>query len=148
MLKSEKINIALAQIAPKLGDLKSNLEKHLHYIEKAKKEKADLVVFPELSLTGYSLKDAVYDVAMKSDDKFLNNSFKKIIKVIYSWRNQFVHEAQIPPFRETAVCGGVYKKNKKSPEKRIVVLLTTKELKPIFERMIKKHFDKYQFYED
>ena len=41
------------------------------HIQQAKKEKADLVVFPELSLTGYSLKDAVYDVAMKNDDSFL-----------------------------------------------------------------------------
>ena len=64
MLKNEIINIALAQINPKLGDMKSNLDKHLDFIQKAKKEKADLVVFPELSLTGYALKDAVYDVAM------------------------------------------------------------------------------------
>lgn len=71
MLKNDKIKIALAQIAPKLGDLKSNLDKHLKYIDQAKKEKADLILFPELSLTGYSLKDAVYDVAMKIDDDFL-----------------------------------------------------------------------------
>lgn len=76
MLKSEKINVALAQISPKLGDLDNNLKKHLEYIEVAKKEKADLVVFPELSLTGYSLKDAVYDVAMKYDDDFLKPIFE------------------------------------------------------------------------
>ena len=71
MLKNEKTKIALAQIAPKLGDLKSNLKKHLDFILKAKNEKADLVIFPELSLTGYSLKDAVYDVALRGDDEFL-----------------------------------------------------------------------------
>jgi len=71
MLKNEIINIALAQINPKLGDMKSNLDKHLDFIQKAKKEKAELVVFPELSLTGYALKDAVYDVAMQIDDDFL-----------------------------------------------------------------------------
>jgi len=71
MLKKEKTKIALAQIAPKLGDLQSNLKKHLDFIQKAKKENADLVIFPELSLTGYSLKDAVYDVALRSDDDFL-----------------------------------------------------------------------------
>ncbi len=76
MLNNEKIKVALAQIAPKLGDLDSNLEKHLEYIRQAKKEKADLVIFPELSLTGYSLKDAVYDAAMKSDDKFLQPIFE------------------------------------------------------------------------
>lgn len=68
MIKKEKINIALAQIAPYLGDVDKNLEKHILYIEKAKKENADIVIFPELSLTGYSLKDAVYDVAMSTED--------------------------------------------------------------------------------
>ncbi len=58
-----KINLALAQIAPQLGDVEANCEKHLNYIEKAKKEKADLVVFPELSLTGYVLQDLVASVA-------------------------------------------------------------------------------------
>ncbi len=53
MLKNEKVKIALAQISPKLGDLKSNLEKHIKFIQLAIKEKADLVIFPELSLTGY-----------------------------------------------------------------------------------------------
>jgi len=68
MAKNKKIRIALAQISPKLGVVDDNLEKHLEYIEQAKKEKADVIVFPELSLTGYSLKDAVYDVALQVDD--------------------------------------------------------------------------------
>lgn len=60
-----KINLALAQIATKLGDVESNLEKHLDYIEQAKAQKADLLVFPELSLTGYVLQDLVASVAHK-----------------------------------------------------------------------------------
>ena len=58
-----KLNLALAQIATKLGDVESNLEKHLDYIKQAKQEKADLLVFPELSLTGYVLQDLVATVA-------------------------------------------------------------------------------------
>jgi NAD+ synthase (glutamine-hydrolysing) len=58
-----KLNLALAQIATRLGDVESNLEKHLDYIERAKGQKADLVVFPELSLTGYVLQDLVATVA-------------------------------------------------------------------------------------
>lgn len=58
-----KLNLALAQIATKLGDVESNLEKHLNYIKQAKQEKADLVVFPELSLTGYVVQDLVAAVA-------------------------------------------------------------------------------------
>jgi NAD+ synthase (glutamine-hydrolysing) len=58
-----KLNLALAQIATKLGDVECNLEKHLDYIKQARKQKADLVVFPELSLTGYVLQDLVATVA-------------------------------------------------------------------------------------
>jgi predicted amidohydrolase len=44
-----KLNLGLAQIATKLGDVEANLEKHLNYIKQAREQKADLVVFPELS---------------------------------------------------------------------------------------------------
>lgn len=63
-----KLNLALAQISTKLGDVESNLEKHLDYIEQAKKHKADLLVFPELSLTGYVLQDLVASVAHRPLD--------------------------------------------------------------------------------
>src|SRR5512147_940486 len=58
-----KMNLALAQIATRLGDVESNLEKHLDFIQQARREKADLVLFPELSLTGYVLQDLVPSVA-------------------------------------------------------------------------------------
>lgn len=60
-----KLKLALAQIAAKLGDVESNLEKHLNYIKQAKEQNADLVVFPELSLTGYVVQDLVATVAHK-----------------------------------------------------------------------------------
>ncbi len=66
-----KIKIALAQINPLLGDLDKNREKHIEWIEQAIESKADLIVFPELSLTGYSLKDLSMEIAMKYDDEFL-----------------------------------------------------------------------------
>ncbi len=58
-----KLNLALAQIATKLGDVDSNLAKHLDYIKQAKEQNVDLLVFPELSLTGYVLQDLVATVA-------------------------------------------------------------------------------------
>ena len=51
------MKIALAQIAPQLGNQKKNIEKHIEYCERAIAEKAELIIFPELSLTGYSVKD-------------------------------------------------------------------------------------------
>ena len=61
------MNIALAQIAPHLGNLKKNWDLHLETIAKARKAKADLLVFPELSLTGYKLRDLVESVAQDPD---------------------------------------------------------------------------------
>jgi len=59
--------VALAQIAPRLGDVPANLVRHLALIEQARRDGAHLVVFPELSLTGYFLKDLVPEVALRED---------------------------------------------------------------------------------
>jgi len=45
--------IMIAQISPILGELNKNFIKHIEIINRAVEEKCDLVVFPELSLTGY-----------------------------------------------------------------------------------------------
>jgi len=62
------MKIAIAQCAPALGAVKRNLEMHREWISKAKGNGAKLVVFPELSLTGYYLKDLAADVACAADD--------------------------------------------------------------------------------
>jgi predicted amidohydrolase len=59
------IVVALAQMAPLLGDVRRNLLRHLELIGSARERGADLVVFPELSLTGYFLKDLVIDQAVR-----------------------------------------------------------------------------------
>lgn len=56
--------VAVAQIAPHLGDIERNLEKHLQRAEQASDLGAEAVIFPELSLTGYLLKDLTADVAL------------------------------------------------------------------------------------
>ncbi|HEX5239403.1 MAG TPA: nitrilase-related carbon-nitrogen hydrolase [Candidatus Limnocylindrales bacterium] len=62
------LRIALAQLAPRLGELDANLERHLAVIADARAVGADLVVFPELGLTGYQLQDLAADVAIRLDD--------------------------------------------------------------------------------
>ncbi|MGL4533977.1 MAG: nitrilase-related carbon-nitrogen hydrolase, partial [Fusobacteriaceae bacterium] len=52
----------LAQMNPCLGNIEKNLIKMSEIIEKAIIEKAEIVVFPELSLTGYLLEDLVGEV--------------------------------------------------------------------------------------
>ncbi len=61
----ETVRVALAQIDPRLGDVAANIDQHLETIERARRDGADLVVFPELSLTGYVLRDQVPDVAAR-----------------------------------------------------------------------------------
>jgi NAD+ synthase (glutamine-hydrolysing) len=58
-----KLTIALAQINTRLGDVEANLEKHLEITREARASGADLLVFPELSLTGYVLQDLASTVA-------------------------------------------------------------------------------------
>jgi len=62
-----QIKLALVQLNTKLGVIQSNLEKHLDAIEQAIKQDTDLIVFPELSLTGYALQDLVPTVAQRAD---------------------------------------------------------------------------------
>jgi NAD+ synthase (glutamine-hydrolysing) len=73
-----RLKIGLAQIYPKLGDVQANLEKHLDYIARAKAEKVDVVVFPELSMTGYQIQDLVPEVALKAspNDKIFGELLK------------------------------------------------------------------------
>ncbi|HLG72773.1 MAG TPA: nitrilase-related carbon-nitrogen hydrolase [Chloroflexota bacterium] len=61
------MKVALAQVAPKLGDLQANLGKHRELIAQAKEQGANLLVFPELSLTGYFLEELAYHVSLRAD---------------------------------------------------------------------------------
>ncbi len=61
------LQVTLAQIAPVLGNVQANLEKHLAWIE-AHAAQSDLIVFPELSLAGYLLYDLVPEVALHPHD--------------------------------------------------------------------------------
>ncbi len=58
------IRIAIAQINPKLGDLQANLALYEERIRQGIKERAQFLLFPELSLTGYYLRDTVPSVAL------------------------------------------------------------------------------------
>ena len=59
----EKITLALAQISGQRENKEENLRKIEELTMRAKAEKADLVIFPELSLTGYVVRDQLYELA-------------------------------------------------------------------------------------
>jgi predicted amidohydrolase len=68
----QPLRIALAQIAPRLGDLEANLARHHELLADARVGGAGLVIFPELGLTGYQLQDLAAEVAMRLDDPRLS----------------------------------------------------------------------------
>jgi len=63
----ERFKVGLAQINPRLGDVDANLSIYEERVQAARQAGAQLVVFPELSLTGYFLKDMVSTVALRLD---------------------------------------------------------------------------------
>lgn len=72
------MKLALAQINTRLGDVPANLQTHLAQIAQAADVGAQLVIFPELSLTGYALQDLAPAVACRpqADDPV----FRQLLK--------------------------------------------------------------------
>ena len=64
-----KLNLAIAQINTRLGNIQANLEKHLSLARQAWQDGMDVLVFPELSLTGYVLQDLVPTVACRAESE-------------------------------------------------------------------------------
>lgn len=70
------MKIALAQINPIIGAFEKNSQKMLSFIEEAKRKKADLVIFPELSLVGYPPLDLL------DKEHFVNDNLKYFQKLV------------------------------------------------------------------
>ena len=64
-----RLRVALAQVDCALGDVEENTRRACDAIARARDRDADLVVFPELSLSGYALGAAAADVAVRPDDR-------------------------------------------------------------------------------
>jgi predicted amidohydrolase len=62
------VRVALAQMEPALGEVEENTRRAREVVRAARSEDADLVVFPELMLTGYSLGHVSDDVTRSVDD--------------------------------------------------------------------------------
>jgi len=63
------MKVRAVQFSPSLGDVEKNLEFHADQVARAVREKQELIVFPELSVSGYQLKDIAADVALEPDGR-------------------------------------------------------------------------------
>ncbi len=61
------LTVGIAQINPRLGDVEANFSTCEQYVRLARAQGVELLVFPELSLTGYHLRDMVATVALRTD---------------------------------------------------------------------------------
>ena len=76
------MRVFLAQVNPILGDIEKNLNCMVNII-KEQLGKSDIIVFPELALTGYLLEEMVFDVAIeKVPEELLKLS--KEISILYA----------------------------------------------------------------
>lgn len=81
------IKLAVAQISPVFANINDNIEKTLELASKAKSEGASIVVFPELSLTGYNLQDLTLQLSIKLESPILEPilKFSKEIAIVSSF---------------------------------------------------------------
>ncbi len=80
MANEDTLKVAVAQMGPVLGDLEANLDKHLEYIEQARAQGVELLVFPELSLSGYDVRDKAIDLAIYVHDPLNDPILGKLAK--------------------------------------------------------------------
>jgi len=65
----KKLRVTIAQLNPTLGDFEENLEKAKEALEVAEKDKSDVVVFPELFLSGYPPEDLVMRLSFLKENR-------------------------------------------------------------------------------
>jgi NAD+ synthase (glutamine-hydrolysing) len=63
------MRIALAQIDPLIGDFAGNTEKICQFVHRAREQRCDLVVFPELALLGYPPRDLLDNLGFVADSQ-------------------------------------------------------------------------------
>jgi len=73
---SRKLKIGAAQFASVIAEIDANIETHLDWIEQGRARQLDLLVMPEVSLTGHYGADNLLDVAMKRNDARLKRLAK------------------------------------------------------------------------
>lgn len=73
------IRVALAQINPTVGDIDGNTDKMLNFVKRAHAVKADIIIFPELAITGYPPEDLLLKPKFIADNlKALNKIEKRV----------------------------------------------------------------------
>ena len=86
----KSFKIALAQFSPHIGNLEANAKKMLEQANEAKKQKADLIIFPELSSIGYPAEDLLLrpSLTKRTQQVFEQLKTVKDIVMVFGFVNQ------------------------------------------------------------
>ncbi|WP_353171198.1 NAD+ synthase [Acinetobacter rudis] len=85
----KSFKIALAQFSPAIGNIDSNVQKMINLANDAKKQNADLVIFPELSMIGYPSEDLLLrpSLSKRTAQAFKQLSQVKDIVMVFGFVN-------------------------------------------------------------
>ena len=86
----KSFKIALAQFSPHIGNIEANAQKMLEQANEAKEQKADLIIFPELSTVGYPAEDLLIrpSLTKRTQKAFEQLSEVKDIVMVFGFVNQ------------------------------------------------------------
>lgn len=132
---TDKLTLALAQINPKVGDLEGNLKLILEAHAAAARQGADLVIFPELALTGYPpedlvLSEAFLDAAEAAIGKLavLTKGKDPALLIGTAWRKNAPHATQS---EDVALLTPQHSAAPPKPSFNAVVLIDQGEIKTV-----------------
>ncbi len=91
------MKICIAQTEPVKGDIPKNIENHMKWINLAVENQADIIIFPELSITGYEPELARELATTQYDDRF--DEFQSI-----SDSNKIIIAFGLPTKNESGTC--------------------------------------------
>lgn len=86
----KSFKIALAQFSPHIGNLEANAQKMLEQANEARKQNADLIIFPELSSIGYPAEDLLLrpSLTKRTQQVFEQLKTVKDIVMVFGFVNQ------------------------------------------------------------
>jgi NAD+ synthase (glutamine-hydrolysing) len=103
--------IAMAQMNPTVGDLTGNTSRITAWLRDAKKANADLVVFPELAITGYPPEDLLLKPQFVADNlRALNEiaqACRGLVAVVDTWARK-IQVTHIPPDGRSSQLAGIH----------------------------------------
>ena len=109
------MRIAAAQINTIVGDINGNSQKIVQFMDKAIKMDADLIVFPELTITGYPPEDLLYkkvfiDDNLKALEYLVSKTQSKAIIVGFVDRDKQGNLYNAAAFIKDKKISGIYRK--------------------------------------